>query len=59
VLRRIHLDHFAVTCPLVSEHTLNIDDMAAMNADEQIAVESRFDVADGEGTKSLSLPLKM
>jgi hypothetical protein len=51
VLCRIHLDHFAVAGPLISEHALNIDDMAAMNADEPVAVESRFDVADGEGAK--------
>src|SRR5260370_33217070 len=49
----IQLDHLAVAGPLISEHALNIDDMAAMNADEQLAVESRFDVADGEGTEKL------
>ena len=55
-MHRIHLDHFAVAAPLISAHAFNIDDMAAMNADEQPAVESRFDVADGEGTKKLRGP---
>ena len=49
----IHLDQFAVTGSVVPDHPLNIDNMAAMDADEPAAVEPGFDIADGQRAKQL------
>src|SRR5712671_513468 len=49
----MHLDHLVVAGTLVADDALDIDDMAAMNPDEPVVVEPRFDVADGERAKQL------
>jgi hypothetical protein len=39
-MRGIQLDHFVVAGPLVSDDPLDIHDMAAMDADKPVLVES-------------------
>src|SRR5271156_2557637 len=53
IVRGVHLDQFVVAGPLVADHAIDVDDVAAMNAHEAVFVEPRFDVADGERTKQL------
>src|SRR6267154_1341592 len=49
----MHLDLLVVAGTLVADDALDIDDMAAMNPDEPVVVEPRFDVPDGERAKQL------
>src|SRR5215467_12508997 len=55
---RIHLDHLTVTRSPIPDNPLDIDDMAAMNANEPVAIKPLFNVADGQGTKELVRPIE-
>src|SRR3984957_17293424 len=53
ILPGVHLDHFVVAGSLVADHSLDIDDVAAMDAHEAVLVEAGFHIADGQRTEQL------
>src|ERR1700730_13124517 len=50
---RGELDQAAVSGPLQADHAVEVDDVAAVHADEAGGVEPRFDVADRQRTEQL------
>src|SRR3979409_1372036 len=56
-IRTRQLDDAIVARPLQSGDEADVDDMAAMDADEAAGIQARFDVADGERTEQLGGPV--
>src|SRR5579883_1747629 len=53
-----HLHQFVVPRALVADDPIEVDDVAAVNADKAVLVEPRFHVADGEWTEQLVVAIE-
>src|SRR2546426_9863481 len=52
------LDDAIIARPLQSHHPVDIDDVAAVHANEPMSVEPRLDIADRERAKQLGSPVE-
>jgi hypothetical protein len=53
-----HLDHLAVTASPMPDHTLDVDYVAAVDANEPAFIEPRFHFADGQWAKQFETPVE-
>ena len=49
-----HLHQFAIAVSPMADHSVDVDNVAAVDANEPILVEARFHFADGQRTEQLT-----